>query len=290
LTTSRKTKGRRATAADAAPIIRHRGRNASGAAVVGLLAAAGLLAACGRGGDWRSPAPQQDQPAEGQTGYVPPPRFTAVERLADGAVRLSGAADPNVRVRVASPDGVAYFAASDAKGVFSVTAPAAAAVRLFGLSETLANRVIQGEGYLAVLPAPGRPAVLLRAGAGAHAPGASSIAPQVVAVDLDGGGGAVVSGVARPGSALRLTLDGRHDGDARADAKGRFAFALAAVLKPGDHQLSVQSAAGQDDARFSVGQAPPISGLPFRAARQAGDWRVDWLTPAGGEQTTLVMD
>ena len=81
-----------------------------------------------------------------------------------------------------------------------------------------------------------------------------------------------------------------RDGEARADAQGRFSFALAAMLKPGDHALVVQSPGGQAGARFSVSRSGPISGLPFRGERQAGDWRIDWLTPAGGAQTTLIMD
>jgi hypothetical protein len=89
---------------------------------------------------------------------------------------------------------------------------------------------------------------------------------------------------------LRLVLDGQPGGEARADAQGRFSFALAAMLKPGDHELTIQSAGGRSDARFSVSPPGPISGLPFRGQRQAGDWRIDWLTPAGGQQTTLIMD
>lgn len=252
--------------------------------------AAGLLSACGRGGDWRTPPAPADESAQDQAGYTPPPRFTSATRLGDGQIQLGGLADPNAPIRLASPDRTVYAAVSDGKGLFSVTLPAATAVRLFGLSETISGRVIQGEGYLAVLPGPGRVAALLRAGGGAHAPGATSNAPEVAAVDFDSGGGALVSGVAHPGSALRLTLDGQPGGDTRADAQGRFSFALAAVLNPGDHELTVQSTAGQDDAHFSVSPSGPISGLPFRGQRQAGDWRIDWLTPAGGEQTTLIMD
>ncbi len=286
------TRERRSGAARgvAAPIIRHRARNARGAAWLGAVFAVGLLCACSRGGDWRTPPPPEDEQAQGQTGYTPPPRVTSAQRLGDGRIELSGLGDPNAPVRLASPDGGAFGALTDGRGLFSLILPSASAVRLFGLSETVAGRPIQGEGYLAVLPAPGRAAMLLRAGAGAHAPGASSNAPEVAAVDFDAGGGAVVSGLAHPGSVLRLTLDGRSGGEARADAQGRFSFALAAMLKPGDHDLTIQSPGGQAEAQFSVSRSGPISGLPFRGQRQAGDWRIDWLTPAGGQQTTLIMD
>lgn len=252
--------------------------------------AAGLLGACGRGGDWRTPPAPADESAQDQAGYSPPPRFTSALRLGDGQIELGGLAEPNAPIRLTSPDHTIYPASADAKGLFSLTLPAATTARLFGLSETVSGRVIQGEGYLAVLPAPGRAAALLRAGGGAHAPGATSDAPALAAVDFDSGGGALVSGVAHPGSTLKLTLDGQSGGDSRADAQGRFSFALAAVLNPGDHDVTVQSSSGQADAHFSVSPSGPISGLPFRGERQAGDWRIDWLTPAGGEQTTLIID
>jgi hypothetical protein len=291
LTASQETKGRRsATRGIESPNIDLCARNARAAGWVGVLFAAGLLASCGRGGDWRTQPAPADEQAQAQTGYTPPPRITSTRRLDDGQIELGGLADPNVRIRLASPDGKAYGAVTDGRGLFSLTAPAAPGVRLFGLSEDVAGRIIQGEGYLAVLPAPGRVAVLLRGGGGAHAPGASSDAPQVAAVDFDAGGGAVVSGVAHPGSTLRLVLDGRPAGEARADGQGGFSFALAAMLKPGDHELTIQSPVGEADARFGVSPSGPISGLPFRGQRQAGDWRIDWLTPAGGQQTTLIMD
>jgi hypothetical protein len=247
------------------------------------------LAACGRGGDWRTPPPASEA-EDGQAGYVAPPRFTFAARLGDGEIEIVGRAQRNASVRLASPDGTAYGGATDSRGAFSVAVPAAPAVRLFGLSEDVGGRKVQGEGYLAVLPGPGRAGVLLRAGIGALAPGPPPGAPQIITVDFDAGGGAVASGLARPGTALRLVVDGATGGEARADAQGRYAFALADMLKPGDHTLKVLSAGSQATAEFTVRPASPISGLPFRAARQGGGWRIDWLTPGGGPQTTLIMD
>jgi hypothetical protein len=132
------------------------------------------VTACGRGGDWRTPPAPADESAQDQAGYTPPPRFTSALRLGDGQIEIGGLADPNAPIRLASPDHTVYAAVADGKGLFSLTLPAATSVRLFGLSETVSGRVLQGEGYLAVLPAPGRAAALLRAGGGAHAPGATS--------------------------------------------------------------------------------------------------------------------
>lgn len=157
-------------------------------------AAAGvLLAGCGRAGaDWRDgrPGPQSAAPA---SGYIRPPQIGAGVRTADGGEVLSGQAEPGVRLRLASPDGGAYGATTDDSGGWSIALPASGQVRLFGLSEEIGGRVIQGEGYVAVLPAPGRPAVLLRAGGGA-APLEQSPALQIVAVDFDAAGGGVILG------------------------------------------------------------------------------------------------
>jgi hypothetical protein len=284
LTPSEQTKKRRITAPRLDRIIGHRRRIASG------LLAAGLLASCGRGGDWRTPPAAEQAASSGQAGYVTPPRFTAAARLGDGQIEIVGRADANAEVRLGSPDGTAYEATTDSRGAFSLAMPPATTVRLFGLSEEVRGRRIQGEGDLAVIPAPGRLAALLRAGVGAQTPGKAAASPQITAVDFDAGGGTVASGLARPGAALKLSVDGGAAVEGRADNQGRFSFPLAAALKRGDHQLLVQSASGQAQVHFTLAPAAPIAGLPFRAERQAGDWRIDWLTPGGAAQTTLIMD
>jgi hypothetical protein len=274
-------------------MIGDRTANASRANRLCALFAAGLaaaaLAACSRGGDWRTPTAANGG-TDSQAGYVAPPRFTAAARLGDGEIEIVGRADRGAGVRLASPDGAAFAAVTDSRGAFSLAVPAAKTVRLFGLSEDVGGRRVQGEGYLAVIPAPGRTAVLLRAGAGAEAAGPAAAVPQITTVDFDAGGGAVASGLARPGAALRLSLDGAAAGEARADAQGRFSFTLAAPLKPGDHEFLLDSAGGEARTRVAVSPPRPISGLPFRGERLANGWRIDWLTPGGGAQTTLIMD
>ncbi|HLI67526.1 MAG TPA: Ig-like domain-containing protein [Caulobacteraceae bacterium] len=272
-----------------APIIGERRWNASAARWLAIAAAVALASACGRGGDWRTPA-GAGKTADSAAGYVSPPRFTAADRRADGQVEIVGRAQPNAHIQLATPDGTVFAAVTDSRGAFSLAVSAAPAVRLFGLSETEAGRPVRGEGYLAILPTPGRPAAVLRAGAGAQAlsPPAGKLA--LTAVDFDSGGGAVVSGLARPGAPVRLTVDNGAGGETRADADGRFSFTLAAALKPGDHVLVVQSANGRAQARIQVSPGEAISGVPFRGRRQSGGWRIDWLTPAGGEQTTLILD
>ena len=257
----------------------------AGALTVALL----LLAGCGRGGDWREA--HADAPKDApSSGYIRPPQITGAARAADGGTVLSGQSQADVRLRLASPDGGAYGATADDDGRWSITLPSETGVRLFGLSEEISGRVVQGEGYVAVLPPPGRPAVLLRAGGGAS-PLDDNQTLQIAAVDFDAGGSGVISGAARPGAALRVALDGAAAGETHASPQGHYAATIAGAIKAGAHQLEVQSGAAATQAAVTV-DAPPsrITGMPYRAQRVANAWRVDWLTPGGGPQTTLVLD
>lgn len=274
--------------------------------IAALTCAALALAACNRGGaDWRDSRAEPANSSDAPSGYVRPPQILSAARAADTGVVLAGDAEPDVRLRLASPDGGAYGATSDDNGHWILNLPASASVRLFGLSEEIGGRLVQGEGYVAVLPPPGRPAVLLRAGGGATAL-IDSQALRVAAVDFDAAGGGEVSGTAKPGSALRVVVDGAPAGEGHAGPHGHFTMALSApaktgdrqdsivltsALKPGAHQIAVQS--GGELAQAAVSVSPPpasFSGLPYQGERVAGGWRIDWLTPGGGPQSTVVLD
>lgn len=259
------------------------------AARLGLVgAAAALIVGCNRpSADWRTDRAnaQPDAPS----GYLRPPQVLGAVRGGDGGAVLSGQSEPDVRLRLASPDGGAYGATADDGGRWTIAIPASAEVRLFGLSEEAAGRVVQGEGYVAVLPAPCRPAVLLRAGAGA-ALLEQSPALRIVAVDFDAAGGAVVSGTASPGAAVRGVVDGAAAGETHAGPRGHFSMALAETLKDGAHQIQVQSPAGATLALVKVSAPQPATGVPYRGQRLGDAWRIDWLTPGGGPQSTVVFD
>jgi hypothetical protein len=264
----------------------------SRAAAAMLIAAVSLLglSGCGRpGADWRQPHPS-DQAAPAEADYIRPPRVTAVTADASGAVVVSGRSEPMVTVRLSSPGGEAHGSTAGPDGAWSVAAPASGDVREFGLSEVIGDRVVQSEGYVAVIPG-GRPAaVLLRAGTGSIALAAADGALHLRTVDFDTGGGATVAGVAKPGAAIHLILDGVSAGDAHADTAGRFAITASVLMKPGDHQLVVETPTAADEAKVAVSAPAPISGLPFHATRLAGGWRIDWLTPGGSVQCTVILD
>jgi hypothetical protein len=274
------------------------GASAKAALAVAVLSSA--LTACGPGGaDWRqTQAPAQSPPDE--SGYLRPPQPVSAERSGDGAVVLRGRSDPQVRVRLSSPDNVAYGATARDNGEWAITTPADASARLFGVAEDLGGREVQGEGYVAILPAPGPAAALLRAGGGTVvlmaassmpliAPGQPT-PPRIMAVDFDLSGAAVVSGLAPPGAALRLFVDEAASGGAKVGAAGRFAISLSAPLKPGDHEIRIDSPGGSAHTKIAVDSVKSIVGLPYHGQRQASGWRVDWVTPGGGVQTTLIID
>jgi len=207
-----------------------------------------------------------------------------------GSVALAGRTDPEARVRLQSPDGSAYGVTAGADGGWTLAAPVAPVARLLSVSEVVGSRAVQSVGYLAVLPAPGQAAIMLRAGGGSQAFASASSAPWISAIDFDDGGGAVVSGFGRPGVPIRVVIDGALAGEARPGSDGRFSVTPTFLLKPGLHEAEAQSAVGQNHANFALGAGPTISGSPVVGQRQSSDWRLDWLTPAGAPQTTLVFD
>jgi hypothetical protein len=257
----------------------------------GVLLTALALAACNRGGtaSRQGEAPAASAPEE--SGYLRPPQVLGAQRAADGGVILTGRSGPLVRVRLSSPPPInaAYGATADARGDWAVAIPAATDGRLVGLAEELVGRDVQSEGYVAILPAPGPAGALLRGGGGASVLlGPSAL--RIAAVDYDGSGAAVVSGLARPGAPARLFVDGSAAGEARVTDRGRFSISVTVTLKPGDHTARIDCADESDTVKFTVDPPRAISGLPYRGEHTPVGWRIDWLTPGGGEQTTLIFD
>lgn len=244
-----------------------------------LLAALGLSACV--------PAPREAAPAAAErdpnvAGYLAPPSVNVASRNGDRLV-LSGVAPPGSRVRLAAPGGEPMFADVDRRGGWTLALPPAAAPRIFGLSAISEGRTVQAKGYLLVTGS-GR-AVLLRAGGGALVIGGGSAA-RVTAVDFDQAGGLTVSGLAEPETDLNVRLNGRQRAEGRSDGEGRFAIALPEVA-PGRHEIEILGR-GVFGAVVELG---PVAAAPsvFRAYESAGALRVDWRTPGGGLQSTLIL-
>lgn len=245
---------------------------------------ASLLTACGPAAPI-APA-KADKPDSAEAGYVAPPTVDAARRAANG-VSLSGRGAPDSDLRLGSPTGEVVMGRVDAVGQWTATVPHAAGVRLFGLSTTHKGRTVQAEGY--VMVADGGEVALLRAGTGAVRLAAASSSPRILTVDIDRGGGAVVSGVAAPGAGLNVRVDRITQGGARTDENGRFFISLRGLLSPGVHDIQVAGEGGETAASIATAPAAPLTYGPVRAERAANGWRVDWMTPGGGVQSTYLI-
>lgn len=246
------------------------------------------LAACHR----PDPFPERQAQAGAETpdpGYRAPPEISRATRDADGAVTLSGRALPSSQVRMMSPAGASIETRADGSGNWTALLGPVSEPALYRLAEEAGGQRIDAEGLVAVLP--GAPTVaLLRAGAGAKvAPGADTAALRISALDYDMAGAAVVSGRARAASPVRVTVDGQVAVEGAAGADGRFALTLPKPLPPGRHRLQALTPQATASADVAVTPPAPPKGAPFQAQAQPSGWRVDWITPGGGAQTTLLL-
>jgi hypothetical protein len=253
-------------------------------AVAGLSVVA-ALAGCGRAPSDALNAAADSPPAT-QADYQAAPDVTAVSAGPAGQWVLSGTASPGAAVRLASPGGEKQFATADGAGRWRIALPGSAAPRLLGLSMTHGGPVVQAMGYIFV--APDGETARLRSGGGAEVltPSARRLTP--LALDYDKQRAAVLSGVASPGETVMLRVDGVERGRVIAGRAGRFAVSLQR-LDAGDHTLDLSSDTGQTQAKVTIDEPAPLASGPFAAVRHGRDWRIDWLTPGGGEQTTVLL-
>ncbi|MDO8297874.1 MAG: hypothetical protein Q7T19_15725 [Caulobacter sp.] len=243
-----------------------------------------LVVACGDGGRpvWKT---EPSKPLA-VAGYLTPPRVLAV-RAAQGGTALAGLAAPGARVRLGEPDGQLRYATADGSGLWTIVVPPSAGPRLFGLAMVVDGRTVQAEGYLALTP-DGR-AAQLRAGGGTLVLAPPSRRPRILALDFDRDGAAMISGVGTVGAEIGLRLDRAAAGGSAIDRQGRFSFALSRPMSSASHELEISGEGGEDVLVVATGRPDPLD-RPFRASRLAGAWRIDWMTPGGGAQTTLLFD
>lgn len=250
-------------------------------------ALAAALAACGPGGRDDIAQSRPPDPSAAERAYRAPPAVLSATALTGRRLLLAGRADPGARVRLATPSGQAFLATADAGGRWRFVLAGEPGVRLYGLSMIEGVRTIQAEGYLAITP--GNAVAQLRAGAGARVITPGGIL-RLLAVDYDRKGGTVVSGTGRPGDTVSARVDGQPKGKIAADAAGRFELALDEPLSGGAHRVEVDDAGAQAEAAISVSPAAPLTREPFAASVTASGWRIDWMTPGGGVQTTLLIE
>jgi len=256
----------------------------------GVIVALVLMGLTACQGKRAAPAPGGAPPPGGRpsaAAYRTPPAVTTATLAPGGRVRLVGRADPGDSVRLTTPAGPAAYALAGKDGVWRLMLPPAAEPRLYGLAMFDHGRAVQSEGYIAVTPR--GTAAQLRAGAGALVMGERAPGPAILAVDFDSKGGTVVSGRASPRAVVDLWVDGVRRGRGGAGPDGLFSVALDEPLSFDDHQMAIVDGARRAEARPRLTAPQPLSGGPYRATEAPGGWRIDWMTPGGGLQTTLLL-
>jgi hypothetical protein len=248
----------------------------------------GLLAfGCNRPPANEAAATAQDAASAAERGYVAPPELLHVLLRPGDRLELDGSAQPGARVTLATPTGPAGSTVADASGTWRLIASTGAQARLLGLSMSNNDRVVQAKGYLFV--APDGLAARLRAGGGSEAFNGQPGALAVTAMDYDRQFAATLSGRAASGETVRLRVDGVERGQVNADPHGRFVLPLNEPLGAGVHDFELAGGRGEVPFQASIEAPASLSGAPFRAARVGAGWRIEWLTPGGGEQTTVVF-
>lgn len=244
------------------------------------------LSACGDGGRpvWKGESAKAG--ASAAAGYLAPPGVQAIRRARAGPV-LTGTAAPGARIRLGTPTGELRYASTDETGHWTIVIPPSGDLRLFGVSMTVGPRTVQAEGYLAVTP-DGR-AAQLRAGSGSLVLSPASRRPLILALDFDRDGAAMISGVGTVGAEIGLRVDRAAAGGSTIDRQGRYSFALSRPMTSAGHELEISGEGGEQVVVASAGRPAPLA-QPFRAERAQGAWRIDWMTPGGGVQSTILFD
>ena len=217
--------------------------------------------------------------------YTAPPVALAVRAGGSGDLVIEGRAGPDERVRVIQLDGTAHGVTADAEGGFAISVPGGTrADRLFNLSVDRSGQSVSSDGWLFSSGAAPERAVMLRLG-GASLP--VGPAPLLAVVDMDGGGGVAVSGLADPGVTVAVEVDGERRGSVTAGPDGRWSLVLTSTLAQGPHQITA-SAGERRDSRDVV-LVPQTPSAALESASVDGAIRVAWILPGGGSQTTWIL-
>ena len=252
---------------------------------VPFVAICALVALAGCGGKPADQAPRGEAVNVSAADYLTPPAPVAIQRAADG-LSLTGTAPAGSRVRLATPQGQALFADADDKGRWHIALGVLPQPRIYGLSVTHKGRQAQAQGY--VLVEPGGRAGLLRAGAAAqrldHPAGVG-----LRSLDFDREGGAVISADVTASATVLLRIDGEQAAEGRAGDDGRVELAVPTPIRPGAHRLQIYADGASDTVAVQVSPPEPLAQGPLRSQLTAAGLRVDWMTPGGGVQSTILI-
>jgi hypothetical protein len=241
-----------------------------------------FLCACGDQppAAWNSPSAED---AARQAGYLVSPVVRSVMSGPAGQRLLKGTAGAGNQIELVPMDsGSAVTSVVDASGNWQVGLTDTPRVRQFtvvtsrqGRTLPASDRIVQlPNGWVAVM-SPGLPTRVI----GRQKPA------LIQAVDFDRAGGAALSGAAPANQGIVARVDRRPAGETHPGTDGQYGLALAAPLSAGAHAFDVASDTGQQSVELVM--SPPTA---ERTVSVNGGWRIDWKSPAGGYQATIILN
>lgn len=245
-----------------------------------------LAGCCALAGCHPAPKPPAADPdtAMQAAGYARAPVIRGVTAGGGGTFVIAGDARPDGRVRVQYQGSRAIGVTADSDGHFKAAVPSGG---IYDVSMEDSGRLMHAEGRLFVPQDHPDKAVLLRAGASSLP--LDNMAATVATFDYDNSGGAAVSGKVTPKTQVDLVMGGEIRGRAVSDDQGQ--YSLTTQIPPpgsGPAALAITIQAGKISANKTVPVSPSDPSGGDRTTAIDGGWRVDWLLPGGGMQSTLV--
>ncbi|MEJ0065269.1 MAG: hypothetical protein WDM85_07300 [Caulobacteraceae bacterium] len=146
--------------------------------------------------------------------------------------------------------------------------------------------MVQAVGYLFI--APDGAVARLRTGGGTQASAPAKAGSRPWRSTTTTSAPATLSGVSGPHESVIVRVDGVERSQARADAAGRFVAPLQ-PLTAGSHEFDLMGATQQIHFTATVDAPATPATAPYTARREGQGWRIDWRTPGGGGQTTLIL-
>ncbi len=247
-----------------------------------LLSATACLVAC-----QEKPKAADATSAMEAAGYWRAPEITGVDQAGSNMFVVMGQTIANARVRFGYSGQRAVGVTSDSKGRFRAELPSSPEGGLFDLSTEDGGRSMHADGRLFIpAGAPGK-AVLMR-------PGAPSLAlfndiMPVAVIDYDRAGALAIAGRVAPTTTVEVILNGEIRARTTSDDRG-FYTATTQIDPPEETEaantLSIMAGGKETVRNFNDSLMATDTD---RITRFADGWRIDWVLPGGGMQTTLVF-
>jgi nucleoid-associated protein YgaU len=219
------------------------------------------------------------QPSHSAAAAPKPPEFDIVRVAPTGETVIAGRAPGAARVELLDQGKVIAGEKVDANGQFVLLPPALAggdhllALRItpegqppVASNQSVAVAVRPGTSPVVTLAEPGKPSVVLAApdsAASPQKPADTAAAPATGQVtirtaEVEAGGRFFATGIAPPGSTVRLYLNGSHVADAAAASDGKWSLTIAKGVAGGKYALRA-------DAVGAQGKVLSRAEVPFEA-------------------------